>query len=602
MNNCSELLSFVERLSCALKDVRQAPFDWHLSDDRLDFSISFPEGSRNGLSGISNAIGSSDLVPLIHSEDKQALQLRLHNLLQAGDAADSIVCRFTVSSRDANGQWRLNVEIETVPIHTGGLAAGMDGREASADDNDLRYRELVELAPDAIFVCCASAVTLLNQAAGRLLGVSSANELVGRSMTDFIHPDHRTLFFEPMQGPEPGAPNSSVAEQVWIRLDGSTFHAEIASSDMMYNGMPALQMVVRDISERKRAEELQLGQNRILNMVATGVPLQEILNEISRLVEAQSNGKSCCVMLLDSRETTLPEDGTTRLTEAFGTQVETLSPQIIVKDASGDALWSSLRKTPGGRGIQACSSWPIFGKDRQLLGAIALYSNDKCTPIEQERQLLDICANLAGIAIESRAAEERMRYLAYYDGLTSLPNRFLFKEYLDLALCNAHRHQRKFAVFFLDLDKFKQINDTLGHDTGDYVLREIATRLRARLRNTDRIARMGGDEFYVLIENLSDGSYAADVAQKLLEEAARPVMAGQQKCLLSASIGIAIYPEHGEDAQALLKNADSAMYLAKALGSNNFQFFRTGMEDKDRKEKALHRFRDLMEGHNALIR
>jgi diguanylate cyclase (GGDEF)-like protein len=187
--------------------------------------------------------------------------------------------------------------------------------------------------------------------------------------------------------------------------------------------------------------------------------------------------------------------------------------------------------------------------------------------------LFDICTKLAGIAIESRASEEKIRYLAHYDGLTSLPNRFLFREYLDLALRNAQRHGEKFAVLFLDLDKFKEINDTLGHDAGDKVLREISKRLRSALRHTDKIARMGGDEFYVLIEELSNGHYAADIAQKLLDGASRPIRIGDQECQLSVSIGISIYPGDGNDGPTLLKNADYAMYRAKERGKNTYQFF-----------------------------
>ncbi len=128
-------------------------------------------------------------------------------------------------------------------------------------------------------------------------------------------------------------------------------------------------------------------------------------------------------------------------------------------------------------------------------------------------------------------------------------------------------------MFFLYLDKFKEVNDTFGHDAGDKVLREIAKRLRSSLRHTDKIARMGGDEFYVLIEELGDGCYAADIAQKLLDEASRQVCVGDQECRLSASIGISIYPDNGSDVQTLLINADCAMYRAKDKGKNAYQFF-----------------------------
>jgi diguanylate cyclase (GGDEF)-like protein len=125
---------------------------------------------------------------------------------------------------------------------------------------------------------------------------------------------------------------------------------------------------------------------------------------------------------------------------------------------------------------------------------------------------------------------------------------------------------------FLDLDKFKEINDTLGHDAGDQVLREIAKRLRDCLRDNDKIARMGGDEFYVLIEDLTDGRHASEVAAKLLQEAARPVLVQGEECRLSVSIGISIYPDDGQDGTGLIRNADDAMYQAKKLGKNTYQF------------------------------
>jgi predicted signal transduction protein with EAL and GGDEF domain len=181
------------------------------------------------------------------------------------------------------------------------------------------------------------------------------------------------------------------------------------------------------------------------------------------------------------------------------------SEPCVVKNLAADPLWRNLRDNPQAQDLKAYASWPLFGKHQNVLGTFTFYFRESTAPSEADCQLADICANLAGIAIESRMSEERIRYLAHYDGLTSLPNRFLFKEYLGLALRNAQRYASKFAVFFLDLDKFKEVNDTLGHAAGDQVLQEIATRLRSCLRHTDKIARMGGDEFYVLIEDLSDG-------------------------------------------------------------------------------------------------
>lgn len=465
--------------------------------------------------------------------------------------------------------------------------------QAILKDSAMRYRQLVELSPEAIFVYRKGKLALLNQAGGRLLGAADTTKLLGRSIFDFIHPDHHALFKEKALTEPMALPATPFIEQIWLRTDGSRFNAEIAATHLMYNDEPAIQVVVRDITERKRTESLQLGQNRILNMVATGVALAEILMEIARFVESQSDHGLCSIMQLNSDGSaltdriapSLPHTYLARLGDSevrpdncsCGTAVYRAQP-VIVTDIATDPLWTSRRDLALAHGLRACTSWPIFGKNKKILGTFALYFMEPAAPSARDLQLFSICTNLAGIAIEGRASEEKIRYLAHYDGLTSLPNRFLFKEYLDLALRNAKRHGKKFAVFFLDLDKFKEINDTLGHDAGDQVLREIAKRLRNCLRHTDKIARMGGDEFYILIEELSDGRYAADVAQKLLDAALRPVRVGDRDCQLSVSIGISIFPDDGGDELTLLKNADSAMYRAKDRGKNAYEFFSPHLE------------------------
>jgi diguanylate cyclase (GGDEF)-like protein len=168
---------------------------------------------------------------------------------------------------------------------------------------------------------------------------------------------------------------------------------------------------------------------------------------------------------------------------------------------------------------------------------------------------------------------ERVEYLAYHDGLTGLPNRSLFTRLLSQSLSEAHRYNKQLAVSFLDLDRFKQINDTLGHEAGDQLLKEVATRLRGCVRDSDTVARLGGDEFVVLLPELRDGTYAATVAQKILTAISRPFILIGQEFRVTASIGISAYPQDGLDEQTLTKNADIAMYQAKAEGKNNFQFY-----------------------------
>jgi diguanylate cyclase (GGDEF)-like protein len=177
-------------------------------------------------------------------------------------------------------------------------------------------------------------------------------------------------------------------------------------------------------------------------------------------------------------------------------------------------------------------------------------------------------------AVEEHIAHAaRVEFIAYHDGLTTLPNRSLFSKLLDQSIRQAHRHKRQLAVVFLDLDRFKHVNDTLGHQAGDQLLQEFATRLKACLRDSDTVARLGGDEFVALLPEIDEERYVAAVAQKILTATAAPFVLLGQECRVTASIGISIYPQDGLDEQTLEKNADIAMYRAKEEGKNNFQFY-----------------------------
>lgn len=181
---------------------------------------------------------------------------------------------------------------------------------------------------------------------------------------------------------------------------------------------------------------------------------------------------------------------------------------------------------------------------------------------------------------ERKRAGEKIQYLATHDVLTELPNRSMFSQLLNHAIQAAHRYRRQFAVLFIDLDRFKIINDTLGHEAGDRLLQEIARRLKQPLRAVDVVARLGGDEFVILIEEVSDSSQVATVAHKILTSIIKPLTLMGQECRITASIGICLYPKDAEDEQSLMKNADIAMYLAKEEGKNNYQFYSEDIQAK----------------------
>jgi len=176
-------------------------------------------------------------------------------------------------------------------------------------------------------------------------------------------------------------------------------------------------------------------------------------------------------------------------------------------------------------------------------------------------------------AIQLQHDARRLEFLAHHDTLTGLPNRAMFAERAREAVAHARRHDKTAAFLFLDLDHFKQVNDTLGHDIGDGLLKAIAARLRAAVRGDDFVARIGGDEFCVLLQEISDPREAAAVAQKLLHELAKPYRIGSHELISGASVGIACVPQDGDDVALLLRLADAAMYRAKELGRNGYQFF-----------------------------
>jgi diguanylate cyclase (GGDEF)-like protein len=188
---------------------------------------------------------------------------------------------------------------------------------------------------------------------------------------------------------------------------------------------------------------------------------------------------------------------------------------------------------------------------------------------------------------ERRANEERIRYLAYHDALTGLPNRTSFAERLVEAVRRAKRGASQFAVMFLDLDRFKLINDSLGHDSGDVLLHVAASRIQKCIRESDMLFRMGGDEFTVLLENLQDAEEAAHIATRMIDAIAEPIQLPQQDVAITVSIGIALYPRDAEGGEPLVKSADTAMYRAKELGRNRYAFFAPEMNERVESQMRL---------------
>jgi diguanylate cyclase (GGDEF)-like protein len=296
--------------------------------------------------------------------------------------------------------------------------------------------------------------------------------------------------------------------------------------------------------------------NDYLDVVATGGPAAVSARAVRMSInEAHPEGRGACGMAFRS-----------------GTA-------CIINDYLADPRCQAFHGQAIKDGTKSGASFPLYARG-QVVGMLVFVATEKDTFTPEFAELLQRLADNVSFALENFArvdekaqADQRIEYLASHDSLTNLPNREMFNGMLRRAIDAAQRYERRFAVLFIDLDRFKIINDSLGHDAGDMLLVEIGERLRKALRSSDVVARLGGDEFVVILEEAAEQHEVERIATELLSVLSQPMQLSGHECHTTASIGIAMYPSDGSDLQTLTKNADMAMYLAKEDGKNGFRFF-----------------------------
>lgn len=256
------------------------------------------------------------------------------------------------------------------------------------------------------------------------------------------------------------------------------------------------------------------------------------------------------------------------------------NPDMVLLDVSmpvmdGFVACATIRKLPGGACVPILMLTGL-SDDQSVDEAFAVGANDYVTkPIHWA-----VLRQRIRLFMERRQAEATIRYQATFDTLTDIPNRNLFMDRLERAISLARRNQEHLAVLFIDLDRFKEVNDTLGHAAGDELLRQVARRLKACVRQSDTVARMGGDEFTMLLSSISSPTDPETVAGKVLSSLAQPFDLHGHVATISGSVGIARFPQDSDTLEILLKYADHAMYGAKKQGKNCFMFFNQSMEAK----------------------
>jgi diguanylate cyclase (GGDEF)-like protein len=362
-------------------------------------------------------------------------------------------------------------------------------------------------------------------------------------------------------------------------------------------------MAVDELAARQSA--IDALQRETLHALVTGQPLTDVMRGLCERVEALAPEALCSVIAIDA-QARLDPLAAPRLPAEYSAALVGLpigpnvgscgtaawrGEAVEVQDIATDPLWADFREFALGHGLRACWSSPVVMPDGRVVATFALYYREPRAVAPFHREMVQACLQLTQIAFAHHERERRIHALAFYDEVTGLPNRSLFSARARQTLELAERQASPLAVLMFDLDRFKTINDALGHAVGDQLLAQIGRLLTPRLRTGDTLARFGGDEFAVLLPGC-DVAAARRVADKLHEALLEPLLLeGGVHQQQSISIGMAVYPQDGEDVDTLLRHADVAMYEAKRAGRRTTRHFigqmTEALEERMRIEAAL---------------
>lgn len=550
-----------------------------------------------------------------------------------------------------------------------------------------------------------------NDALCNMLGYTQ-QELTALKWSDLTHPDdlpENQRLFERMCA---GELNEYTLDKRFIRRNGHAVDAHLAARAMRgaHGELLYIVSLVEDITARKQAELRDSLRNAALEMMTRGAPLSAVLHKVIDDVQSGHPEMMCSILLLDHEGKHLLNAASPGLPDFFNDAIHgaAIGPtegscgtaaftgqRVVVSDIASHPYWENYRDVALAAGLAAAWSEPVRSANGEVLGTFAIYHATPTTPDNHEIALIENAANLVGIAIERRRAEEErylatmiyqsssegtlvtdadnriiainpaftritgyrldeirgkspsilrsgrhntafyaamwnalrtdgfwhgeiwnrrrngeifpawltvntirdeegkiLRYVAQasditnkvrsdeliwrqanFDFLTALPNRYMFHDRLEQEIRNVHRDHSRLAVLFIDLDHFKDINDSLGHHIGDQLLIAVSARIQGCIRESDSVARLGGDEFTVILTHISDTGDAERVAQQIITTLAEPCLIAPHELYISASIGITFCPDDTDNVNQLLSNADQAMYAAKQQGRNRLSYF-----------------------------
>jgi diguanylate cyclase (GGDEF)-like protein/PAS domain S-box-containing protein len=550
-----ELQRSDERMRMAVEAARIGFWDWDVIRDEHVWSntckalLGVPLDSQANLQSLMNAV---------HPDDWKMMRAEIDGAIQ--EKQDYVV-EFRVVRPDNSVHWRTSSG-QTFYDDTGqvtrmsGITMDIDERKQAEESLHLQVAALE----------AAANVIVITDSNGTIVWVNHAfTTMTGYSKEEVLGKNPRLL----KSGKQPESYYANLwstisSGKVWQgeivnrRKDGTTYTEEMTvtpvTPDVQNPANRYFIAVKQDITDRKREEEELYGSRQMLQSILDAIPQRVFWKD------------RCSIYLGCNR--------------ALATDAGLDAASAIVGKSDFDLSWSETAENYRADDQLVIEQESVKLNFQERLsrpdGSVQWVQSNKMPLRDRKGKVIGIVGTYEDIT-ERKAAEERVQYLAYYDALTGLPNRTLLQDRLAKALAVARRQKYKVALLFLDLDRFKNVNDSLGHPVGDLLLQEVAERLRNFAREQDTVARLGGDEFLLVLSGVKDAADAAVAAERLITAMTAEFVVQGHSLSISCSLGISISPEHGTDAETLIKNADAAMYCAKENGGHNFRFFTEDM-------------------------
>lgn len=491
-----------------------------------------------------------DVMALSHPDDQLEVRIAWQEAMQGQpyDIEHRIVVRDKI--KWVHGQAELDFDAQGSAVFAIGTIADISeskAAEAALRESQQSQQAIIDAALDAVIQMDGQGeIVGWNRQAEQMFGWSRA-EALGRMLHETIIPEHlREAHWHGVQRLASGGVPRVLGTRFEIEAvhrDGHRLSIELAITRVKVHDQFVYSAFIRDITQRKREEEQLRLSAKVFESTTEAILITDINNNIVAVNEAF-----------------------TAMTGYTLEEVRGRNPKLLASGDHDEAFYRAMWKS-----IHTEGSWQGEIIDINKTGQ-RLFKHMAINVVRNDQGVITHYVSISSDISERKEYDKNVHFLAYYDVLTGLPNRTLLRDRVGQMIASSHRDNEQFALLFLDLDRFKYINDSMGHSVGDLLLQSVAQRLQACVREGDTVSRIGGDEFIVLLREVDEPGVIL-VAEKLLKTLATPFNLSGQEISTYASIGIALYPQHATDIDVLMKNADAAMYNAKENGRNNFKFF-----------------------------